>query len=109
MVRGPMAPTPTELRGFQRRHLRKLAHGLKPVVYVGEGGISEPVVAALDAALRDHELVKVKLREPEAKKRAAEELAARARAELCGLVGHMVILYRRNDEAPQIELPTREA
>jgi len=102
--------TPTNtLRGFQRRHLRKLAHGRKPIVFVGEGGVSGAVMKALDAALLDHELVKVKLREPESKKQTAEELAERSGAELCGLVGHMVILYRRHPEAPQLQLPTREA
>ncbi len=96
------------LRGFQRRHLRKLAHGKKPIVFVGDGGISDAVVSALDAALADHELVKVKLHGPEAKKAKAEELAQRSQAELCGLVGHMVILYRPDPDSPRIELPTRE-
>ncbi len=104
-----MPKHPTALRGFQRRHLRKLAHGKKPVVFVGDAGISDSVVAALDAALADHELVKVKLRGAEAKKQMADELAKRSRAELCGLVGHMVILYRPDPENPGIELPTREA
>ncbi len=104
-----MSKHPTPLRGFQRRHLRKLAHGKKPVVFVGDAGISEGVVAALDAALADHELVKVKLRGAESKKQMADELAKRSRAELCGLVGHMVILYRPDPENPGIELPTREA
>jgi len=95
------------LAGFQRKYLRKLAHDLKPIVSVGEGGLSPAVGRALDEALAHHELVKVKLHQPEDKKAAAAELARMGRAELCGLVGHMVILYRRNDEAPRIELPER--
>ena len=104
-----MSESTPALQGFQRKHLRKLAHSLEPVVYVGEAGVSEPVLAALDVALRDHELVKVKLRQPEDKKAAAASLAERSGAELCGLVGHTVILYRRNPERPRIEVPTREA
>lgn len=100
-------PTPSPLEGFQRKALRSLAHGRKPVVQVGEGGASEAVLAALDRALSDHELVKVRLREPEDKKTLARELAARSGAELCGLVGHTVILYRRHPESPRIELPRR--
>ena len=96
------------LAGFQRKHLRKLAHGLDPVVQVGEAGVSEAVLKALDAALRDHELVKVKLRQPADKKAMAAELAERSGAELCGLVGHTVILYRPDPEEPRIELPTRQ-
>ncbi|MBW2272954.1 MAG: YhbY family RNA-binding protein [Deltaproteobacteria bacterium] len=104
-----MSETTPGLLGFQRKHLRKLAHGLDPVVYVGEAGISAAVVAALDVALRDHELVKVKLRQPTDKKAMAATLAERGGAELCGLVGHTVILFRPDSENPRIELPARPA
>jgi RNA-binding protein len=99
----------SQLAGFQRKHLRKLAHGLKPVVSVGDGGLSPAVARALNDALAQHELVKVKLHQPENKKAAAAELARMGTAELCGLVGHTVILYRRNDEKPRIEVPERQA
>jgi RNA-binding protein len=98
-----------ELRGFQRRHLRALAHSYKPVVMVGEAGISDKVVEALDQALLDHELVKVRLRQPDDKKSAARELAERTHAQLCGILGHTVILYRPHPESPSIELPKRPA
>ena len=101
--------TEIELEGFQRKHLRGLAHPLKPVVLVGEGGLSEPVLRAIDDALRAHELVKVRLRNPVDKKTAARELAHQSRAALCGLVGHTVILYRPDPEEPRIELPDRPA
>lgn len=96
------------LQGFQRRHLRRLAHPLRPVVQVGAGGVSETLLGALDAALEDHELVKVRLHEPEDKKAAAEALARASGAELCGLVGHTVVLYRRRREGePRVPLPQR--
>lgn len=96
------------LEGFQRRYLRGLANPRKALVHIGEGGISPGVIGALERALADHELVKVRLREPEDKKATARELAKRTHAELCGLVGHTVILYRPNPEQPRIDLPTRE-
>ena len=96
------------LRGFQRRHLRKLAHPLRPLVFVGEAGAGDAVLAAIDRALLDHELVKVRLREPEDKKELARSLAERSGAELCGLVGHTVILYRPHPDGPRLELPERE-
>ena len=49
------------LTGKQRRALRALGHHLEPVVQVGHAGITDGVVAALEQALWDHELVKVKL------------------------------------------------
>ena len=96
------------LQGFQRRYLRGLANPRKALVQVGEGGLSAGVIGAVGQALEDHELVKVRLREPEDKKASARELAERCEAELCGVVGHTVILYRPHPEKPRIELPTRE-
>ncbi len=96
-----------DLQGFQRKHLRGLAHSLKPLVHVGDAGLSEGVLNALDAALQDHELVKVRLVEPEDKKAAARALADASSSALCGLVGHTVILYRPHPEEPRIELPER--
>jgi len=82
---------------------------LKPIVYVGEGGVSEAVMKALEDALDTHELVKVRLRSPEAKKETARELADGSGSALCGVVGHTVILYRPHPEEPRISLPKRGA
>jgi RNA-binding protein len=98
---------PTTLQGFQKRWLRARAQQLKPVVQVGEGGVTDAVVAALDDALAIHELVKVRLQRPPDKRAAAEALAERTGAALCGLVGHTVILYRADPDEPGLELPTR--
>ena len=96
-----------ELDSTQRRYLRSLAHPLKPIVFVGEGGISPAVTKALDEALTSHELVKVRLRQPKDKKAAARDLAAASASALCGVVGHVVVLYRPHPKEPQIELPRR--
>jgi RNA-binding protein len=93
------------LTSRQRKHLRGLAHSLSPVVHVGQAGASDAVVAELDRALAEHELVKVRLHEPEDKKALAAQLAERSGAALCGLVGHTAILYRRHPETPRIRLP----
>ena len=100
----PGPPSPP-LRGAQRKWLRAQAHPLRPVVQVGERGVSPSVVRAVDSALSDHELVKIRLLAPEDKKTMARELADATRSHLCGLVGHTVILYRPDQEAPRIELP----
>jgi RNA-binding protein len=95
------------LAGFQRRFLRGQANPLQPLVQVGEAGLSDGVVRALDAALADHELVKVRLHAPPDKHALAAALAERAHAELCGVVGHTVILFRRNPARPRIRIPER--
>lgn len=98
-------PSPPQLSGLQRRFLRARANPLRALVQVGDAGVSPGVLQAIDAALEDHELVKVRLRQPEDKKAQAEEIAKATSSALCGLVGHTVILYRPHPDAPHIELP----
>jgi RNA-binding protein len=95
------------LTGKQRRHLRGLGHSLAPVAQVGKGGISDAVVAALDAALADHELIKIKLLETLDIDRdeAATALAARTKSEVAQVLGRTVLLYRADPDEPAIELP----
>jgi len=101
----PEAHPAPQLSSHQRKALRGLANPLRAVVYVGEAGVSDAVLRALDEALLAHELVKVRLRAPEDKKATARAIAERSGAALCGLVGHTVILYRPHPENPRIQLP----
>lgn len=98
---------PTELKGKHRRYLRGLGVGLKPVVVVGKEGLSETLLRAVEAALAAHELIKVRLLDTVGgdRKEIARELAERAGVELIQVLGRTVLLYRRNDEEPGIELP----
>lgn len=98
-----------ELSGKNRKLLRGLAHELQPVVLVGNGGITPGVIAATDRALLDHELIKVRMHEPDDKNAMAERLAAATSSALCGLVGHTLILYRPHPEKPVIQLDRRAA
>jgi len=98
------APT---LAGFQKRALRARAHGLTPAAMVGGAGLTDAVIAAVDAALRDHELVKIRMHQPPDKKALAGALATSTGAALCGLVGHTAILYRPDPDAPKIVPPRR--
>ena len=97
------------LQGYQRQYLKGLAHRLKPIVQVGGKGVTAEVAAAVAAALRQHELIKVRLHEPEDKQAMAQLLADGCEATLCGLVGHTVILYKRHPKEPKIKLPVRAA
>ena len=94
--------TSVALSKKQLKQLRALAHDLDPVVQVGKAGVTDPVVAAVGKALLDHELIKVRLLEPEDKRGMAEKLAAGSTSALCGLVGHTVILYKKHPKKPRI-------
>jgi RNA-binding protein len=95
------------LTGKQRRYLRSLGHELKPIVQVGKGGIDDGLVAAVDQALIDHELVKVKIGEAAGLERhgAAEAIAHRTGSEIAQVLGNTLLLYRADPEDPAIELP----
>jgi RNA-binding protein len=99
------------LTGKQRRHLRALAHDLRPLVQVGKDGIDDGLVAAVDQALADHELIKVKVGENAGLDRheAAESLAEKTRSEVAQVLGFTVVLYRPDPEDPQITLPKGKA
>jgi len=99
------------LSGKQRRHLRSLAHDLKPIVQVGKGGIDDGLVGAVNQALLDHELIKVKVGENAGMDRhaVAEDLAARTQSDVAQVLGNIVILYKAHPEQPTIVLPRAPA
>jgi RNA-binding protein len=93
------------LSSAHKKFLRGKAHHLKPIVLVGQSGVTEGLVGSVNDALLAHELIKVRLREPENKKTMAQDLATLSKSHLCGLIGHTAILYRPHPEKPQIQLP----
>ncbi|MEW5737163.1 MAG: ribosome assembly RNA-binding protein YhbY [Thermodesulfobacteriota bacterium] len=101
-----------ELKGFQKKFLRGLAHGLSPVVLVGAKGLTPALVKALDQALRDHEVIKVKFldeKEKEGKKALADEICKASQAQLAGMIGHTAVFFRQNQdpEKRKVKLPQR--
>ncbi len=77
------------------RELKARSQKLKPVIHVGHEGITDPLTAALDQALADHGLVKVRFTDHKAERKAlAAELATRTNSRRILLVGHTVTLYR---------------
>jgi RNA-binding protein len=91
------------LAGSERKKLRALAHHLEPLVQVGHAGVTEAVITATNHALLDHELIKVRLYEPEDKRSMAQALAAGTHSALCGMIGHTVILYRPHPTQPRLQ------
>jgi RNA-binding protein len=95
------------LTGKQRRHLRALGHSLRPVVQVGKDGVTEALIAAVDQALADHELIKVKVGENADLPRedAAAALAEATHSEVAQVLGNTLLLYRPDPDEPAIQLP----
>ncbi|MEQ8315186.1 MAG: ribosome assembly RNA-binding protein YhbY [Gammaproteobacteria bacterium] len=81
-----------------KKEFRAIGHNLKPVVIIAQNGLTENVGNEIDRALRDHELIKVKLQVPdrESKRQLIEEICSTFSAECVQAVGHIALLYRQN-------------
>lgn len=90
----------------QRRYLKGLAHPLKPVVMIGNAGLTEAVLAEIDNALAHHELIKIRVsgQERADRKHMLDEIAEKMHADLVMLIGHIGAFYRPADQ-PAIQLP----
>ena len=98
------------MKSSQRKYLRGLAHSMKPVVFVGQKGVTASLAKAIDEALDTHELIKVKFVEFKEKARKTAitaQIEKDSGAVLAGLIGHTAILYRphRDPEKRRIQLP----
>lgn len=85
----------------RKKQFRTIGHKLNPIVTIAGKGLSEGVLAELNRALDDHELIKVKLgiAERDERKELVTELTALPNVELIQEIGKVVILYRGNKNA----------
>jgi RNA-binding protein len=97
----------TALSNAQKRYLRGLAHDLKPIVLVGAKGVTPAVLAELELALEQHELLKVRVAASDRDERDTwiAALAENSGAAVAGRIGHVAILYRRRQDKPLVILP----
>lgn len=91
----------------QKKHLRGLAHALKPVIRVGNPGLTPAVVRETERALHDHELIKVKTAggEREARDTLISQLAQHTASALVHRIGNVAVLYRPRAQMPRILIP----
>ena len=90
-----------KLTGIQAKHLRGLAHGLKPVVFVGQKGVTDALITSTEQAFERRELIKIKFidfKEKKQKKDIAEIIEAKTGCFLAGMIGHVAIFYRQHDD-----------
>ena len=80
------------------KQLRAIGHKLKPIVTVAGNGLSEGVLAELNRALTDHELIKIKLAvgSREARKEVAQDICEQCGAELVQSIGNIIVIMRRS-------------
>lgn len=101
------------LEGFQRKYLRGLAHSMKPVVFIGQKGLTPGLLQSTNSALDRHELIKVKFidfKEKDQKTEIVSALENETASEAVGMIGHTAIFYRqqRDPDRRRIVLPERD-
>ena len=101
-----------EVKSYQRKYVKGLAHRLKPVVLIGQSGLTASVIQAVDNALDDHELIKIKFnafREKDEKAGITAAIEEQTGAEWVGSIGHTTIFFRPHPDQQRrkIRLPVR--
>ena len=99
-----------ELTSTQAKYLRGIAHGLKPVVFIGQKGLTDALIRSTEEAFDSHELIKIKFidyKEKNQKNEIASALESRTGSHLAGMIGHIAILYRqqRDPDKRKIIIP----
>ena len=95
------------LTNSQKKYLRQAAHHLKPVIWVGQNGITDSLINEIEQALEHHELIKIKLRlgEREERDEGINAICEKTNAENIQRVGNILTIYKKNNEKPVIKLP----
>lgn len=85
------------MNSADKKKLRAQAHGLKPVIMIGQAGLTAAVLAEIELALDSHELIKVRIRaEREDRKQITEKICADTGAALVQTIGQIAVIYRLN-------------
>ena len=90
-----------KLTSTQAKYLRGIAHGLKPVVFIGQKGLTDALIRSTEEAFDSHELIKIKFIDYKEKKQKTEitrDLEGRTGSNLAGMVGHIAMLYKQHSD-----------
>jgi len=96
-----------QLTETQKKFLRREAHALKPVVTIGDKGVTQALLDELDGAIEHHELIKVRVRAGDREQRdvAIDAILKATQAALVSRVGNIAALYRPRRKKARIVLP----
>lgn len=95
------------LTGKQKRFLRSKANTIRPIFQVGKIGVNDNMIKQINEALEKRELIKVSVLKncDTDKDTVAEQIQAGTDAEIVQIIGSNIVLYKKSQENPQIELP----
>ena len=85
----------------ERKELKKKAYGLKPLIIIGQNGLTDAVINEIDIALNAHELIKVRAKGSDQDERTEYYLKIKEKlnADIIHRIGFVTVLYRPAPEA----------
>jgi RNA-binding protein len=98
----------SSLTSKQRAHLRSIAHPLKPLIQIGNEGVTAALLKTVTEAFNTRELLKVKALDsaPDDPRATADAIvAALDGVGVAQTIGRTIVLYRPFEEDPEIRLP----
>jgi RNA-binding protein len=83
-----------------KQALKAQAHHLKPVILIGNKGLTSGVIEETNVALTAHELIKIKIAGAEKTDRVnmLNQLCSELNANFIQLIGNIGIIYRKNPD-----------
>lgn len=88
----------------QKKSLRNLSHDLKPVVIIGQNGLTESVLNEINLSIDHHELIKIKVNavDHEQRQNFIQKITLHTGSELVHRVGHIAVFYRQNPDKNRV-------
>lgn len=92
------------MNSVQKKQLKAQAHALKPVIIVGQSGLTESVLKEIEITLDTHELIKIKIRaEKEERNQIRDQIITQTKAELIQSIGQIAVIYRKQPKPKEIK------
>lgn len=89
----------------QRKFLKAKAHNLKPVVMIGNAGLTDNIHTEIDIALEHHELIKVRLTsDRDSRDEVVQTICSKSNSAEVQIIGHILVLFKKVRE-PKIIFP----
>ena len=84
----------------QKKELRGRGHALKPVVSIGNSGLSKAVLRELELSLEHHDLMKIRITGADRNERSKiiEQICTTFNTELVQAIGHIALVYHELED-----------
>ena len=89
---------PMNLSEPQKKYLRGRGHALKPLIIVGDAGLSDSLISEFNSTIAHHELIKVRVRggDRDVRDETIQKLCDQSDASLVQHIGNVALVYKAN-------------